>query len=207
MFNNRPPLDDGGAATGARNTPFSLIGGDVVVTGNISATVDLHVDGRIEGDVSCATLVQGTESAIKGNVVAKVARIAGTVEGSIEADELVIERSAKIVGESPRHGHEAAGPCEARGAGVAGFVSSRVDDAEFSAVFSAIEGELLDAGARDAAVCEAEHLAERRSRAAERRIPRVDQDERTLARERAFDRVEQISPAAVHHEDVVDRAA
>lgn len=99
MFNNRPPLEDGGAATGARNTPFSLIGGDVVVTGNISATVDLHVDGRIEGDVSCATLVQGTESAIKGNVVAKVARIAGTVEGSIEADELVIERSAKIVGD------------------------------------------------------------------------------------------------------------
>lgn len=99
MFNNRPPADDGGAATGARNTPFSLIGGDVTVTGNISATVDLHVDGRIEGDVSCATLVQGTESTIKGNVSAKVARIAGTVEGSIDADELVVERSARIVGD------------------------------------------------------------------------------------------------------------
>ena len=99
MFNNRPPADDGSAATGARNTPFSLIGGDVVVTGNISASVDLHVDGRIEGDVSCATLVQGTESTIKGNVSAKVARIAGTVEGAIDADELIVERSARIVGD------------------------------------------------------------------------------------------------------------
>lgn len=99
MFNSRPPIDDGGSATGARNTPFSLIGGDVTVTGNISASVDLHVDGRIEGDVACATLVQGTESAIKGNVTAKVARIAGTVEGSVTADELVIERSARIVGD------------------------------------------------------------------------------------------------------------
>lgn len=99
MFNNRPPIDDSGAATGARSTPFSLIGGDVVVTGNIGATVDLHVDGRIEGDVSCATLVQGTESAIRGNVTAKVARIAGTVEGSVSADELIVERTARIVGD------------------------------------------------------------------------------------------------------------
>lgn len=99
MFNNRPPLDDAGPATGARNTPFSLIGGDVVVTGNIAATVDLHVDGRIEGDVSCATLVQGADSAIKGNISAKTARIAGTVEGSVTADELIVERSARIVGD------------------------------------------------------------------------------------------------------------
>lgn len=99
MFNNRTHHDDGAPATGARNTPFSLIGGDVVVTGNISATVDLHVDGRIEGDVSCATLVQGSDSTIKGNVTAKVARVAGTVEGSIDADELIVERSARIVGD------------------------------------------------------------------------------------------------------------
>ncbi len=99
MFNSKTPADTGGSATGARNTPFSLIGGDVTVTGNISATVDLHVDGRIEGDVSCATLVQGADSVIKGNVTAKVARIAGTIEGSVSADELVVERSARIVGD------------------------------------------------------------------------------------------------------------
>lgn len=100
MFNSRPSSpDEAGAATGARNTPFSLIGGDVVVTGNISATVDLHIDGRVEGDVSCATLVQGTESIIKGNVTARVARIAGTIEGAVGADELIVERSARIVGD------------------------------------------------------------------------------------------------------------
>lgn len=100
MFNSRPAASsESGSATGARNTPFSLIGSDVTVTGNINATVDLHVDGRIEGDVACATLVQGTESAIKGNVVAQVARIAGTIEGSVSADELIVERSARIVGD------------------------------------------------------------------------------------------------------------
>lgn len=86
-------------ATGARNVPFSLIGSDVVITGNMAATVDLHIDGRIEGDTSCAALVQGPDSVIRGNLTAKTARIAGTVEGSITADELTIERSARITGD------------------------------------------------------------------------------------------------------------
>ncbi len=86
-------------ATGARNTTFSILGSDVVITGNISASVDLHVDGRIEGDLQCASLVQGEGSAIRGAVVAESARLAGLVDGSIEARDLVIERTARITGD------------------------------------------------------------------------------------------------------------
>ncbi|TCP35000.1 polymer-forming cytoskeletal protein [Sphingomonas sp. BK235] len=95
----RPPVLVPPPATGAKHTPFSLIGGDVAVTGNLSATVDIHIDGRIDGDLTCATLVQGAESVIRGNIVAKAARIAGQVEGTITADNLVIERSARIFGD------------------------------------------------------------------------------------------------------------
>jgi cytoskeletal protein CcmA (bactofilin family) len=87
------------AATGARNTPFSLLGGDVIVHGDIEAGVDLHIDGRVDGDISCAGLVQGPESRIKGNVVAKSARIAGTVLGSIVTEELIVESSARVTGD------------------------------------------------------------------------------------------------------------
>ncbi|MGL6044263.1 MAG: bactofilin family protein [Sandaracinobacteroides sp.] len=83
---------------GARPT-FSVLGGDVTVTGNISATVDLHLEGRVEGDIACATLVQGKDSVIRGAVTAEVARLAGTVEGSISARELVIQASARITGD------------------------------------------------------------------------------------------------------------
>jgi cytoskeletal protein CcmA (bactofilin family) len=86
-------------ATGARNTPFSIIGGDIVITGNISASVDLHVDGKIEGDLSCAALVQGAESKIRGSITAETARLAGLVEGAIMAKDLVIERTARITGD------------------------------------------------------------------------------------------------------------
>ena len=87
------------SATGARHTPFSLIGGDVVITGDIAATVDLHIDGKIIGDIACAALVQGPDSHIKGHVTAAGARLAGLVEGSITAEELVIESSARITGD------------------------------------------------------------------------------------------------------------
>lgn len=86
-------------ATGARQIPFSLIGGDVTIKGDVEATVDLHIDGRIEGDISCAALVQGPDSRIQGNIRAKSARIAGHVEGAITADELVVEASARITGD------------------------------------------------------------------------------------------------------------
>lgn len=81
------------------NTTFSVLGADVVVTGNIASTVDLHIDGNVEGDLKCANFVQGEGSAIKGAIVAETARIAGTVEGSIEARDLVIQRSARITGD------------------------------------------------------------------------------------------------------------
>lgn len=87
------------AATGARHTPFSIIGGDVSIAGNIEAAVDLHIDGRIEGDIACAALVQGPDSRIKGHVTAKSARIGGLIDGSITAEELIVEATARITGD------------------------------------------------------------------------------------------------------------
>lgn len=87
-----------GSATGKRGL-FSVIGPDMLITGNVSASADLHVDGRIEGDVQCATLVQGTNSHISGAVRAESARLAGAVEGSVSVRQLTVERAARIMGD------------------------------------------------------------------------------------------------------------
>lgn len=108
MFSRSKPTQDSASApvqvparmaTGARHTTFSILGSDVVITGNVSATVDLHVDGRIEGDIACANLVQGADSLIKGAVVAESAKLAGTVDGSIVARDLTIQSTARINGD------------------------------------------------------------------------------------------------------------
>jgi len=86
-------------AMAAGSSTFSVIGSDVTIKGDIAASVDLHVDGTIEGDIKCASLVQGETSEVHGAVTAETARLAGRVVGSITARELVILRSARIEGD------------------------------------------------------------------------------------------------------------
>ncbi|MEQ1537526.1 MAG: polymer-forming cytoskeletal protein [Sphingorhabdus sp.] len=76
-----------------------MIASDVEIVGNLTAKVDLHIDGTVQGDVVCGSLVQGEGSVIMGKVVAETARLSGKVEGSIEAADLVIEASARITGD------------------------------------------------------------------------------------------------------------
>ena len=78
---------------------FSVIGADVSIKGNVEATADLHVDGTVEGDTTCTSLVQGESSRIEGGIAADTARLAGTVKGTITVRELVILRSARIDGD------------------------------------------------------------------------------------------------------------
>jgi cytoskeletal protein CcmA (bactofilin family) len=104
MFGNKPRDDrpvmvpaSGGPA--ARRGMFSVIGPDVVIAGNINASAELHIEGRIEGDVDCAGLIQGAESHIVGGVTAENARIAGAIEGTVRVRQLTVERSARITGD------------------------------------------------------------------------------------------------------------
>jgi cytoskeletal protein CcmA (bactofilin family) len=78
---------------------MSFIGSDVVITGNMEAGGDIHVDGRIEGDIRCASLIQGGGGRIAGGITADQARIAGLVDGSIATRELILSRTARVTGD------------------------------------------------------------------------------------------------------------
>lgn len=94
-----PQTSTGIKPMASSNSTFSVIGSDVTITGNVAASTELHVDGNIEGDITCASLVQGEGSVVKGMIEAESARLAGTVIGSISARELVILKSARIDGD------------------------------------------------------------------------------------------------------------
>lgn len=81
------------------NATFSVIGADVVIKGDVMASADLHVDGQIEGDITCAALVQGEGSRIEGAIAATSARLSGAVIGTIKAGELVIQKGAQVDGD------------------------------------------------------------------------------------------------------------
>lgn len=82
-----------------RKSTITVLGPDIAIDGDLAATADLHLDGRVDGDIKCAALVQGVTSEIIGMVVADNAQLAGKTKGSITADTLVIRKTAVIEGD------------------------------------------------------------------------------------------------------------
>jgi cytoskeletal protein CcmA (bactofilin family) len=84
---------------GQSGAAFSYIGSEVTVTGDIATESELHVDGRVIGDVRCGTLSQGRSGEVRGNIKAGEARLAGLVDGAVEAGILSLEASARVTGD------------------------------------------------------------------------------------------------------------
>jgi cytoskeletal protein CcmA (bactofilin family) len=82
----------------------SVIGPNIVINGNIEAAdasseADLQIEGTINGDVRCGTVVLTESSRVMGNVIADRVRVSGVVDGGINTGDLAIEATAKVTGE------------------------------------------------------------------------------------------------------------
>lgn len=100
MFSKKPESPSApDSASPMSGSTFSVLGADLAIRGDLTATADLHVDGKVEGDITCASLVQGQSGVIAGAITAESARLAGTVKGSINAATLVVLKTARIEGD------------------------------------------------------------------------------------------------------------
>jgi cytoskeletal protein CcmA (bactofilin family) len=99
LMNGGGPTENSGDGARAEEEFMSVIGTGILVTGNIEAEVDLHIEGRVLGDVHCATLILGERGSVTGNVFAERVRVSGTVEGGIETIDLAIESTARVQGD------------------------------------------------------------------------------------------------------------
>lgn len=77
----------------------SVLGAGITITGNVDASVDLHVEGRVNGDVRCDTLIIGEHGVIAGGIHAQRIRVSGTVEGSIDTADIAIEATGRVLGD------------------------------------------------------------------------------------------------------------
>jgi cytoskeletal protein CcmA (bactofilin family) len=98
MFSSKQPTAVARPAKGG--TPsLSFIGPEVIISGDLATDAQLHVDGRIDGNVRCAQLIQGPDGIISGNIIAEEARLAGTVEGTVSAATIAVEATARLLGD------------------------------------------------------------------------------------------------------------
>jgi len=95
------PPAPGPKAKPARNgaSGLSFIAPETLISGDLATEGQVHVDGRIDGDVKCAQLIQGAAGIVAGSIHADDARLAGTVEGTVSARTLIVEASARILGD------------------------------------------------------------------------------------------------------------
>lgn len=112
---------------------FSYLGSEVVVTGDIVTASEIHLDGKVNGDVQCGTLTQGGSGEVRGNIKAAEARLAGLVDGAVEAGTLTLEASARVTGDilydslSVAAGAEVEGRFRRRRGGADGSVAARIE--------------------------------------------------------------------------------
>ena len=80
-------------------TPSSLISSSMVVKGTIESDSELYVDGIVEGNINCKTLIVGINGNIKTQLI-QVEKIVvhGVIEGNINAVSVYLGPTARING-------------------------------------------------------------------------------------------------------------
>jgi len=77
----------------------SVIGEDLTITGNVTSKGEIQVDGTIEGDVNCGSLLLGDKSQITGCVIAEDVVVRGRVMGSIRGLRVTLQAQSHVEGD------------------------------------------------------------------------------------------------------------
>lgn len=96
-------LTDRPLAAAKRQSPGklvpSIIGEDLSIVGNVSSKGEIQVDGQIQGDISCGSLLLGDKSHISGAVVAEDVVVRGRVLGSIRGLRVTLQSQSHVEGD------------------------------------------------------------------------------------------------------------
>lgn len=89
-----PPL-----RTNAERSAPSVIGPDLIITGNLSSKGEMQIDGEVQGDIRATNLIIGERARITGTIVAEEAIIRGQVLGSIRSKRVMLQSSSHVEGD------------------------------------------------------------------------------------------------------------
>src|SRR6476646_4696756 len=76
----------------------TVIGNGLKIVGNVTAEGLVEVNGRIEGDVHCPSLIVSPNAQIIGSITAERVVVNGRVEGPIQGGDVVLKPRAHVIG-------------------------------------------------------------------------------------------------------------
>ena len=77
----------------------SIIGGDMVLEGDISGGGEIQVEGTIKGDVRVEHVTVGDGGAVEGGIYAEIVEVRGKVSGSITAKQVRLYGACHVDGD------------------------------------------------------------------------------------------------------------
>ena len=124
MFTNKPESDENvtklGGGLGDAKTPFterpvtyaakspgpraskmvpSIIGEDLTIIGNVASKGEIQIDGEIQGDIRCSSLLLSDKAQVRGSVVAEDIVVRGHVVGSIRGLRITLQAPSHVEGD------------------------------------------------------------------------------------------------------------
>ncbi len=81
------------------NTAPSILSADLHIVGDIDGDGEVHLEGRIDGNVNCERLTVGRSGHIKGKVNCQHAHVQGNLVGSLSSNNVELTESANVVGD------------------------------------------------------------------------------------------------------------
>lgn len=77
----------------------SIISADLIVTGTLTSTGDVQIDGRVDGDVRSHGLVIGEKAEVHGEILADNVTVRGKVIGRIRARKVQLSATSHVEGD------------------------------------------------------------------------------------------------------------
>jgi cytoskeletal protein CcmA (bactofilin family) len=77
----------------------TVIAKGLKIVGSVTAEGLIEVNGQIEGEIHCTSLVVSRGAHVSGTIAAERVVVNGTVEGPIQGGEVILKSQAHVVGD------------------------------------------------------------------------------------------------------------
>ena len=85
------------SSTPSRNSSVpSILGSDLIITGDIKTDGDIQIDGRLDGNIKAGNVTIGEQGAVNGKITANGVHIRGKVTGKVHATSVDLAETANV---------------------------------------------------------------------------------------------------------------
>jgi cytoskeletal protein CcmA (bactofilin family) len=97
MTSSSPEMAAKKSASAVRSSAApSILGSDLIITGDIKTDGDIQIDGRLDGNIKAGNVTIGEQGAVNGKISADAVHIRGKITGKVDATTVDLAETANV---------------------------------------------------------------------------------------------------------------